>query len=449
LAAALCRFWSLRSAHDEAATWLAQCLAVPGTTPSRPRAVALAYHALFQITPGDLAGSRAALAEAEALGGLADPFVALAGPLAAVYVDDDRLAWSRLPSVLEHPDPWARAIGLALRGSLRTKRGAADVGADADADVEAGADIGADADADVEAGADVGADADADVGAGADIDAAEQDYAAALAGFREIGDRWGIGIAVAGLADSSALRGDHTAAIGYLEEALRLATELGARDDTAHMSFRLSLLRCRAGDLAGARVDLDRAAHEAHLAGFPARQVLLSLGEAELARRGGELATAERAYRAAVEALTGGDRPVVRAELRAPGLLGLALTATARGDLVTARGYVRELLSAVTPGRNRPGLADAGAALAAIVLAEGDPAGAAYLLGLAEAIRGVAGLGDPDAVATAESARTLLGPGYQAAHAEGAREPVERAITVLTERIGSDPPLRATSRPAR
>ncbi|MFC6020311.1 BTAD domain-containing putative transcriptional regulator [Plantactinospora solaniradicis] len=401
LAAALCRFWSLRSAHDEAATWLAQCLAVPGTTPSRPRAVALAYHALFQITPGDLTGSRAALTEAEALDGLADPFVALAGALSAVYVDDDRLAWSRLPPLLEHSDPWARAIGLALRGSLRTKR------------------------------------TGTSTGTGTDIDAAEQDYAAALAGFREIGDRWGIGIAVAGLADSSALRGDNTAAIGYLEEALRLATELGARDDTTHMSFRLSLLRCRAGDLAGARADLDRAAHEAHLAGFPARQALLGLGEGELARRGGDLATAERAYRAAVEALTGGDRPVVRAELHAPGLLGLALTATARGNLVAAREHVRELLAVVTPGRHRPSLASAGEALAAIALAGGDPATAAYLLGLAEAIRGVPALGDPDVAATVESARAALGQGYQAAHAAGVREPFEKAIMVLTERIGA------------
>ncbi|MBF9127952.1 winged helix-turn-helix domain-containing protein [Plantactinospora sp. S1510] len=396
LAAALCRFWSLRSAHDEAATWLARCLAVPGTTPARPRAVALAYHALFRIGPGDLAGNRAALAEAEALDGLADPFVALAGPLSAVYAGDDELAWSRLPAVLAHPDPWASTAGLALRGSLRTKLG--------------------------------------------DSAAGERDYAAALTGFRAIGDRWGIGIAVAGLAESSALRGDHAAAIGHLEEALRLATELGARDDTTQMSFRLGLLRCRAGDLAGARADLDRAAREARLAGFPARQVLLSLGTAELARRSGDLITAEQAYRGAVEALAATGQ-VVRAELRAPALLGLALTATSRGNPTAARGYVRELLSAVTSGRNRPGLADAGVALAGIVLAEGDPAGTAYLLGLAEAIRGVPAVGDPDVAATAESARTVLGQEYRAAHAAGAREPLERAITVLTERIGADPPF--------
>lgn len=78
--------------------------------------------------------------------------------------------------------------------------------------------------------------------------------------------------------------------------------------------------------------------------------------------------------------------------------------------------------------------------MAAIALAEDDPATAAYLLGLAEAIRGVPARGDPDVAATMDSVRAALGDDYPAAHTAGARRSVDEAIAILGERaVGSKP----------
>ncbi len=387
LAAALGWFWALRSAHAEAAGWLRQCLAVPGETPPAARAVALAHHAMGLIATGDVVGSRAAFAECNAIGERDHPMAALAGPMAAIFVDDNQHAWDLLPPLLDHPDPWARAVGQVLRGSLHTNAGK--------------------------------------------IDEAERSMTAALAAFQDIGDRWGIGVATVSLAEPRELRGDHAGAIAYLEQALALSTELGVDDDLAQVRFGLSMVRGRAGDLATAKADLELARHHARLAGMPTRRFIFCCGAGELARRGGDLSTAEREYREAISELA--TIVAVPSEWCALPLVGLAFTAIAQGDLVAARGHAAEVFHAVRDGADRPAQATAGEALAAIALAEGDPEQAARLHGLAEAVRGVADLGNPDAVDTTRAIRAALGDRFAGLHAAARDESADTALTILRE----------------
>jgi hypothetical protein len=57
---------------------------------------------------------------------------------------------------------------------------------------------------------------------------------------------------------------------------------------------------------------------------------------------------------------------------------------------------VRESVDAALPSRDGVSLAASAEALAAIAVADGDPPGAARLLGLAERIRGASDRGGPD-----------------------------------------------------
>jgi predicted ATPase/DNA-binding SARP family transcriptional activator len=391
LAAALGWFWALRSAHTEASAWLRQCLAVPGDAPPAARAVALAHHAMGLITTGDVAASRAAFAESTAIGEWDHPMAALAGPMAAIFVNDSRRAWDLLPPLLTHPDPWARAVAHVLLGALHTNAG--------------------------------------------EIDKAEQSVSAALEAFEAIGDRWGIGMAAVSLAEPRELRGDHAGAIAYLEQALALSTELGVDDDLAQVRFGLSMVRGRSGDLAGAKADLELARHHAQLAGMPTRRFIFSCGAGELARRSGDLATAEREYRGAIAELA--TIVAVPWEWSALPLVGLAFTAIAQGDPVAARKYVAEVFHAVRDVGDRPVQATAAEALAAIALAEGEPERAARLLGLAEAVRGVADLGNPDSVDTTRAVRAALGDRYAPIHAAGRRDSAEDAVAILRKYVSA------------
>ncbi|MEU4424718.1 BTAD domain-containing putative transcriptional regulator [Actinoplanes sp. NPDC024001] len=71
--------------------------------------------------------------------------------------------------------------------------------------------------------------------AGATADEAEADFASALAGFRKLGERWGTMLALSGVSEMAIWRGEPAAAIEPMDEALRLAGELGSTVDVADL----------------------------------------------------------------------------------------------------------------------------------------------------------------------------------------------------------------------
>src|SRR6516164_6839881 len=67
------------------------------------------------------------------------------------------------------------------------------------------------------------------------LDDVARECAEALAGFEELGDRWGVALALVGQAELAALDGDHARAIDVLERAVKLSGELTDWEDTAQM----------------------------------------------------------------------------------------------------------------------------------------------------------------------------------------------------------------------
>lgn len=88
---------------------------------------------------------------------------------------------------------------------------------------------------------------------------AESECQAALAAFRALGEAWGTAAVPMQLADFAKLRRDYAAAISPLEKAASLGQELGAWGDLSHITGKLATVQLRAGDLAAARANLERA----------------------------------------------------------------------------------------------------------------------------------------------------------------------------------------------
>ncbi|MDP9793957.1 putative ATPase/DNA-binding SARP family transcriptional activator [Catenuloplanes nepalensis] len=247
---------------------------------------------------------------------------------------------------------------------------------------------------------------------------AEPEFEEALRGFRALGERWGTMLALNGVAEMAAARGDHAAAQERMDEAMRLAGELDSTVDLADLLRSRADSRLLTGDLDGAAADLIRTAELAREAGAPELISAALLGLGRLALRRGDRAEARRLCRAALA-----ECPVdwygsygVRVTI----LAVLGRIAELDGDDGTAGRLFREVFT-VGPGPN--GLAALGEALAGLVglaLRGGDPERAAILLGAAGALLIGSGDTDHDREQTATVREQLGEQAYRRGHAHGA-----------------------------
>ncbi|QFG20517.1 BTAD domain-containing putative transcriptional regulator [Actinomadura sp. WMMB 499] len=261
---------------------------------------------------------------------------------------------------------------------------------------------------------------------------AEERCAAALAGFRAIGDRWGTANSLDPFAQLADWRGDRAAALELLGEALALTGELGALEDTADLLCRRGEVRVHGGDLDGARRDCERAAELARRAGAPDKVAAALQGLGEVARLRGDPAEARRLYEAALEYVSA--RFVVAA-VRGATLVGLGWVALDEG----APGRARELFGeALAMAHDHPIFgyrASVAVGLAGLALREGDGERAAWLLGAATAMRRVRIPGDRDADRVEAGARALLGDAaYEKRYASGAALSHADALASLPRR---------------
>ncbi|MPZ29044.1 MAG: AfsR/SARP family transcriptional regulator [Micromonosporaceae bacterium] len=256
--------------------------------------------------------------------------------------------------------------------------------------------------------------------------AAERDLTAALAGFRALGERWGMMLALSGLADVAGWRGEPAAAIAPMDEALRLAGELGSTVDMADLLRARGSGRVQAGDAAGARADFQQAGELARRAGAPEVRAAAQLGLGELARRAGDLPEARRCYDAALATCPTGwySADMVRAEICA----GLGRVAEADGSLEPAADWYRRAVRAAVPA---PAVAVEG--LAGLALRAGDGERAGRLLGAGAALH-AAGLAAPVAeTGVPAEVRARIGePAYRRAFTGGAALTREAALDLLT-----------------
>jgi predicted ATPase len=133
-----------------------------------------------------------------------DPRLAFVAPLERMLQapDDFLPAWEAL---LDHEDPWVRALARLQVGKMRIVLGQG--GRDADAYLEM-----------------------------------------ALAEFRALGERFGISIALTELADRLAVRGEFAGACEHYEQAIAAVTEVGAIDDVIVLRSRQAQLYWLLGD---------------------------------------------------------------------------------------------------------------------------------------------------------------------------------------------------------
>jgi predicted ATPase/DNA-binding SARP family transcriptional activator len=260
--------------------------------------------------------------------------------------------------------------------------------------------------------------------------AAEQEFAAALAGFRALGERWGMAAALAELAGLADRRGDRDTSIALTDEALDLAGQLDYADDMADLLCRRADASVRADDLDGAHADYRRAAELARRAGTPEHLAAAHRGLGGVARLRGDLVLARRLCELALaECPTGW---FVAEATRAEILVALGQVAAAEGNAAAARAWHRQALAVAGGHWGFTVTAGAAEGLAEVALLERDGERAALLLGVAAALRGAPVAGDPDVARVAAAARAGVGePAYRRAYQRGAAMTRDQARTLL------------------
>lgn len=254
---------------------------------------------------------------------------------------------------------------------------------------------------------------------------AEDSFRRALAGFRAVGERWGMANCLGMLAQFAGWRGAHGRALALLDEALTCTRELRAPEEIADVLAQRAQALVHAGDLSGAEEELQRAeALYRGTTGLSDKVAAARRALGDVARHRGEPALAARRYTAARAALSVswfGASEEVRI------LLGLSRTAMTTGDADGAARWLEQARerAGATGGRGEPAEVHEARARYELLGADSGRFGrAAELLGTAEALRGTPSGGDPETARVRETVRARLGDvAYRAAAERGSRSP--------------------------
>ncbi len=355
---ALALFWGMRDYDAEASEWAAEALKLAGDTP--PEGLAGAYAICKIVTAvsqfGAGAGAGADPAEFKRVAsqlavppGADDPLLALIAPMLAALTGELDRARRELSALSGHPDPWVRAAQHAFAGHFAISDG--------------------------------------------DIALAAAELAAGDVLIREIGDRFVRIACLTGLAQVALARDRPTDAVRALEQVQLFADEGLTGNLGKTMRIPLGWARALAGDVAGARCDLEEGVVVSEKIGELDDAAFGYVHLGEIARREGDLAGARDLLgRALLIVETHEERPDLSAAA-ATTFSRLGCLAEQDGDLATAvRWHQRALgklstgLAAIMP--SNPMLATVIEGIAALAAARGEPVRAAELLGLAHRLQG-------------------------------------------------------------
>ncbi|MET1075339.1 MAG: BTAD domain-containing putative transcriptional regulator [Umezawaea sp.] len=370
--------WILGASTDTRG-WLRLALDVPGEASEPARTIAIAMYLLNgSMWSGgserdELIGEfREALEIVNAY--VVHPVLALFEPMFALVTDDVDLGIALVDQRLDHPDPWTRAALWMVRGMVRENDG--------------------------------------------DMEGMLHDMANAVAGFRGVGDRFGLSQALSSSAEGHLLFGDHEKAIAAIEESIVLRLELRHDDDVSHDRLMLAKARAHNGDQALARAEYESILESGGqvLSSHSVAFAHLALGD--LDRLDGDLDGAEQHYAAAAAALE--EFLVVAPQLLALVLAASSHLAAARSDAAAAWTMLETATDRVLPTKDMPVLAKVAVAAAALHEHQGDHTAAALVLGAAEQLRGAPDVLNLDVAALDSVLRKEMGDAaYGAALAKG------------------------------
>ncbi|MBO3748068.1 winged helix-turn-helix domain-containing protein [Streptosporangiaceae bacterium NEAU-GS5] len=328
------------------------------------------------------------------LSGRSHPIIVLAGLVRALFLGRDEFAEGLASSLIASDDAWVAAAAHLFRAHIFYNRG--------------------------------------------EVDAGEADAREALQSFREVGDRWGVGNALATLAEAGTLRGRHTAAVGVMREAIALMDEVGALEETPYLRTRLALALNADGDRAGAYAALDMADEVAARAHDLVGEAGVHNIRGDFAREDGDFELARHHYHEAVRRLedpgdvwpaTAGIAPP---QLRATLNCSLGYLAEQEGDAVRARRLHAAAIRLAVESRDGPILGHTLIGQAGLRLLEGAPEEAALLLGASAAIRGFDEVSGYDHERVTDATTAALGPGEFARCRERGRQmPREEILSMI------------------
>ncbi|RFU37693.1 AfsR/SARP family transcriptional regulator, partial [Actinomadura logoneensis] len=381
--AALGWYWFLRGRVTEAVDAVAALDALPALPPGQTsaRALALGAMAVFDAVPREGVDGTAWLRRADAMvgelpsGERLHPVLRMLIVTMRMYAEGWREnVFDGLTALLDDPDPWVRGLSRFVAGHVELNFGRTGPG--------------------------------------------ERYFAGAAAAFREAGDRWGLSFTLTGQAELLGRRGEHRAAVGLYEEAVRLNARLGGGPMVVlQTEMQLAVQLMLLGEDGRAERILASALREVERIGASEGMAALYHASAMIVRRRGDLAEAVRLLdRADALAVGHGGWPQFRSLV----LTSRALCDLAADDPDAARGRLSAALAGAVQAPDFPIVATALGGLAALAEHEDDPVRAAELLGQADGLRGGPDLSQPEIVALAGRLRARLGDAcYEAAFARG------------------------------
>ncbi|MRH89436.1 AfsR/SARP family transcriptional regulator [Nocardia sp. SYP-A9097] len=384
-------YWGIRGMSSQFETAVAGVLRFGDALPADARAAFRVIQLMAGAPAEETVSVAELIADCDRTGALDfHPALPLWTSLLAFQSGDTELGERQLERALEWPDPWLRASAHLARDLACTGRG--------------------------------------------ELLAGAAERREALRDFEIAGDRWGLGLALLAVGRDHSLRGAHQEAIAAFGRAVVVASELGMEDDVFNSRTELTRERMRSGDLAGAESDIRAAERVAEERGYTRMAAILGFSRAELHRRTGDVAQADR------------DLELIEQRLRRlPVPEGIALNRIAMARMANrladnSPAAARKRLPEVIEGSFIYGdvaavteaLAQAAELLAKLRLQEDDPTAAATALGMSAVIRGVFDDGEPELRTLITDLVTRLGEeGFRAAYLTGSDLPREAALTRL------------------